>query len=114
MLTPDDETICNGVTIPITWRAAPRSRLTCTLGEEGEVVGDTWRSSRSIRQTNSVAIESANHDRAAGIGIGGGRGTGGAGRWRDSGMVGAPDRGRTKFAEADFDELDSRACRRHR
>ena len=40
---PDDETIGNGVTIArYVERGAEVTVLTCTLGEEGEVIGDQW------------------------------------------------------------------------
>src|ERR1700690_2364712 len=40
---PDDETITNGVTIAhYVGRGAQVQVVTCTLGEEGEVIGDQW------------------------------------------------------------------------
>ncbi|MFZ3307037.1 MAG: PIG-L family deacetylase, partial [Mycobacterium sp.] len=40
---PDDETITNGVTIAhYVARGAQVQVVTCTLGEEGEVIGDQW------------------------------------------------------------------------
>src|SRR5258707_12522421 len=40
---PDDETLTNGVTIAhYVGRGAQVQVVTCTLGEEGEVIGDQW------------------------------------------------------------------------
>jgi N-acetyl-1-D-myo-inositol-2-amino-2-deoxy-alpha-D-glucopyranoside deacetylase len=40
---PDDESLSNGATIAhYTTRGAQVSVVTCTLGEEGEVIGDRW------------------------------------------------------------------------
>ena len=106
---PDDETICNGVTIPYyVARGAEVTVLTCTLGEEGEVVGDTW-AQLAVDQADQLGGYRVGELTTAlqALGLRRPRYLGGAGRWRDSGMVGAPDRGRTKFAEADFDELVS-------
>lgn len=99
---PDDETINNGVTIARYAAAgAEVTVLTCTLGEEGEVIGDHWA---------QLAVDAA--DQLGGYRIGeltaalnrlGAREPrflGGAGRWRDSGMPGTPARRRTSFVEA--------------
>jgi N-acetyl-1-D-myo-inositol-2-amino-2-deoxy-alpha-D-glucopyranoside deacetylase len=100
---PDDETICNGVTIArYAAEGADVTVLTCTLGEEGEVIGDTWA---------HLAVDHA--DQLGGYRVGelttalralGGKGPrylGGAGWWRDSGMVGTETRRRTRFVDAD-------------
>ncbi len=106
---PDDETICNGVTIPhYVARGADVTVLTCTLGEEGEVIGDDW-AQLSVDQADQLGgyrigeLTSALRE----LGLQRPRYLGGPGRWRDSGMQGAPQRGRTKFADADFDEAVS-------
>jgi len=40
---PDDESLANGATIAhYTARGAQVRVVTCTLGEEGEVIGDHW------------------------------------------------------------------------
>lgn len=40
---PDDESLSNGATIAhYTSRGAQVHVVTCTLGEEGEVIGDRW------------------------------------------------------------------------
>lgn len=99
---PDDETISNGVTIARYAAAgAAVTVLTCTLGEEGEVVGDRW---------TQLAVADA--DQLGGyrigeltealrqLGVDRPRYLGGAGRWRDSGMPGTPVRRRPKFVDA--------------
>nr|WP_255497239.1 MULTISPECIES: N-acetyl-1-D-myo-inositol-2-amino-2-deoxy-alpha-D-glucopyranoside deacetylase [unclassified Mycolicibacterium] len=103
---PDDETMNNGVTIArYVERGAEVTVVTCTLGEEGEIIDERWL---------GLAVDEA--DQLGGyriaeltsalqkLGISGPRFLGGAGHWRDSGMPGTPERGRTKFVDADFDE----------
>jgi N-acetyl-1-D-myo-inositol-2-amino-2-deoxy-alpha-D-glucopyranoside deacetylase len=103
---PDDETINNGVTMAhYAALGAEVVVVTCTLGEEGEVIDDRW---------TRLAVEEA--DQLGGyriaeltaalrsLGLGQPRFLGGAGRWRDSGMVGTPPRRHTRFVDADFDE----------
>jgi len=102
---PDDETINNGVTIArYAARGAEVTVVTCTLGEEGEVIEAPWM---------QLAVDDA--DQLGGyrigeltaalrhLGVDGPRFLGGAGHWRDSGMPGTPERQRTKFVDADFD-----------
>ena len=103
---PDDETINNGVTIA-RYRAlgAEVTVVTCTLGEEGEIVDPRWMQLgvEAADQLGGYRITelttALNH-----LGVGQPRFLGGAGRWRDSGMSGTPPRRRTKFAEADVRE----------
>ena len=88
---PDDEAITTGGTIAdLARRGADVTVVTCTLGEEGEVIGETYQ--------HLVADEA---DQLGGFRIGelaaslralGARGEflGGAGRFRDSGMAGSP------------------------
>ncbi len=100
---PDDETLTTGATIAhYVARGAHVLVVTCTLGEEGEVIGDRFA---------QLAVDHA--DQLGGYRIGeltaaltelGVREPcflGGAGRWRDSGMVGTPPRGRQRFVDAD-------------
>lgn len=100
---PDDETINNGVTIAhYTAQGAEVTVLTCTLGEEGEVIDDRWR---------QLAVDHA--DQLGGyrigeltealhcLGVASPRYLGAAGRWRDSGMTGTPPRGHRRFIDAD-------------
>ncbi|MEU7764478.1 N-acetyl-1-D-myo-inositol-2-amino-2-deoxy-alpha-D-glucopyranoside deacetylase [Nocardia sp. NPDC049190] len=87
---PDDESITTGGTIAHYRRTGiPVTVLTCTLGEEGEVIGDEWaqltadRSDqlggyRILELTRALAVLDAAPPRFLG----------GAGRWRDSGMAG--------------------------
>lgn len=86
---PDDETITTGGTI-----AAYRARgaqvevLTCTLGEEGEVIGSRWAQLTADRadQLGGYRIGELTAALAL-LGAGEPRFLGGAGHWRDSGMV---------------------------
>ena len=101
---PDDETLTTGATIAhYTARGADVRVVTCTLGEEGEVIGDRWA---------RLAVDGA--DQLGGYRIGELSAAlselgvkeptflGGAGRWRDSGMAGTPPRGdRQRFVDAD-------------
>ncbi|WP_257865656.1 N-acetyl-1-D-myo-inositol-2-amino-2-deoxy-alpha-D-glucopyranoside deacetylase [Gordonia jinghuaiqii] len=95
---PDDETIMTGGTIARYLAEGVDVRvLTFTLGEEGEVIGDEWaqlvadggadqlggyrileltRALRALSPTDGPTLTP--------------RFLGGAGRWRDSGMAGAP------------------------
>ncbi|KAB7761691.1 N-acetyl-1-D-myo-inositol-2-amino-2-deoxy-alpha-D-glucopyranoside deacetylase [Mycolicibacterium mucogenicum] len=103
---PDDETLTTGATIAhYAARGADVRVLTCTLGEEGEVIGSQWA---------QLAVDGA--DQLGGyrigeltsalreLGVDRPRYLGGAGRWRDSGMEGSPARHRQRFADADMDE----------
>ncbi|OHO79465.1 N-acetyl-1-D-myo-inositol-2-amino-2-deoxy-alpha-D-glucopyranoside deacetylase [Corynebacterium sp. HMSC036E10] len=88
---PDDEAITTaGVIADLTRRGADVLVVTCTLGEEGEVIGEPYQ---------HLVVDEA--DQLGGFRIGelreslaaiGARGTflGGAGRFRDSGMAGSP------------------------
>ena len=100
---PDDESLSNGATIAhYTTRGAQVSVVTCTLGEEGEVIGDRWA---------KLAVDGA--DQLGGyrigeltaalhaLGVSGPVYLGGAGRWRDSGMGGTAKRRHQKFIDAD-------------
>ena len=103
---PDDETLTTGATIAhYAARGADVRVLTCTLGEEGEVIGSQWA---------QLAVDGA--DQLGGyrigeltsalreLGVDRPRYLGGAGRWRDSGMEGSPARHRQRFADADMAE----------
>ncbi len=104
---PDDETIGNGVTIArYVERGAEVTVLTCTLGEEGEVIGDRW-AGLDVNHADQLGGYRIGELTAAlnALGVRGPRFLGGAGRWRDSGMPGTASRGRTTFVGADFDVL---------
>ncbi|MET9604604.1 N-acetyl-1-D-myo-inositol-2-amino-2-deoxy-alpha-D-glucopyranoside deacetylase [Streptomyces sp. NPDC006512] len=104
---PDDESINNGVTMAkYAAEGAHVALVTCTLGEEGEVI------------PAGLAHLTADRDDALGphrigelaaamkeLGVADHRFLGGPGRFRDSGMMGAPQNGRPgAFWSADVDE----------
>jgi N-acetyl-1-D-myo-inositol-2-amino-2-deoxy-alpha-D-glucopyranoside deacetylase len=103
---PDDETLTTGATIAhYVARGADVRVVTCTLGEEGEVIGDRYA---------QLAVDAA--DQLGGyrigeltsalnaLGIEAPIFLGGAGRWRDSGMAGTPPRHWQRFVDADMRE----------
>ena len=103
---PDDETLTTGATIAHYVAHGARVQVvTCTLGEEGEVIGDRWA---------HLAVDAA--DQLGGFRIGELTAAlralgieepaflGGAGRWRDSGMEGTPPRQHQRFIDADPDD----------
>lgn len=100
---PDDESLSNGATIAhYAARGAQVRVVTCTLGEEGEVIGDRWAELAFDRadQLGGYRIgelTAALQELGAGAPIY----LGGAGRWRDSGMVGTAKRRRQRFIDAD-------------
>lgn len=87
---PDDEAITTGGTIAALVSAGADVRVvTCTLGEEGEVLGEQYAELVADRadQLGGYRIgELATALRA--LGVNRPRFLGGAGRWRDSGMAG--------------------------
>ncbi len=104
---PDDETIGNGVTMAkYVAEGAHVTLVTCTLGEEGEVL------------VPELAHLAADRDDALGkhrigelatameaLGVRDHRFLGGPGRYRDSGMMGLPSNDRPEsFWQADLDE----------
>ena len=104
---PDDETINNGATIArYTAAGADVTVLTCTLGEEGEIIGERW-SRLGVDGADQLGGYRIGELTAAlhALGVREPRFLGGAGHWRDSGMEGSPSRGgRTRFVDADTDE----------
>lgn len=99
---PDDETLTTGATIAhYASRGADVRVVTCTLGEEGEVIGDRYA---------LLAVDHADQLGGYRIGeltealaiLGAGRPNflGGPGRWRDSGMAGTPLRRHPRFVDA--------------
>ena len=103
---PDDETMNNGVTIAhYVQQGADVTVVTCTLGEEGEILDDRW-----LRLVVDEADQLGGYriyeltNALQKLGLPGQRFLGGAGRWRDSGMPGTPARSHTKFVDADVDE----------
>ncbi|MGH3437528.1 MAG: N-acetyl-1-D-myo-inositol-2-amino-2-deoxy-alpha-D-glucopyranoside deacetylase [Sciscionella sp.] len=89
---PDDESLWTGGTIA--WYAAHGVRVTvvtCTLGEEGEIIppGLALLASDSSDQLGGYRVGELRSACAA-LGITDHRFLGGIGRWRDSGMAGTP------------------------
>ncbi|WP_241037115.1 N-acetyl-1-D-myo-inositol-2-amino-2-deoxy-alpha-D-glucopyranoside deacetylase [Blastococcus litoris] len=104
---PDDETINNGATMArYVAEGAQVTLLTCTLGEEGEIL---------VPELEQLAADQADQLggyriwelRAAmeALGVTDIRFLGGAGRYRDSGMMGVPSNEKPRaFWNADLDE----------
>ncbi len=103
---PDDETLTTGATIAhYVSRGARVQVVTCTLGEEGEVIGDRWAhlAVDAADQLGGFRIGELTSALRA-LGIGEPTFLGGAGRWRDSGMEGTPPRHHQRFVDADPDD----------
>ena len=104
---PDDETLTTGATIAhYAARGAQVQVVTCTLGEEGEVIGEQWAQLAADRadQLGGYRIGELTAALAA-LGVDRPRYLGGAGRWRDSGMAGTPPRQRQqRFVDGNFEE----------
>ncbi|KAA1250790.1 N-acetyl-1-D-myo-inositol-2-amino-2-deoxy-alpha-D-glucopyranoside deacetylase [Mycobacterium simiae] len=103
---PDDESLSNGATIAhYTARGADVHVVTCTLGEEGEVIGDQW-ALLGIDHADQLGGYRISELTAALrlLGVSGPRYLGGAGRWRDSGMADTQQRHRLSFVAADKQE----------
>ncbi|BBX68862.1 N-acetyl-1-D-myo-inositol-2-amino-2-deoxy-alpha-D-glucopyranoside deacetylase [Mycolicibacterium psychrotolerans] len=103
---PDDETLTTGATIAhYCARGAQVQVLTCTLGEEGEVIGEDWAQLAvdGADQLGGYRIGELTAALAA-LGVDRPRFLGGAGRWRDSGMEGTPSRNRQRFVDGDIEE----------
>ena len=105
---PDDETINNGATMArYSAEGAAVTLLTCTLGEEGEVL---------VPELAGLAVGQADQlggyriselaDAMQELGVTDSRFLGGVGRWRDSGMMGTPANDHPRaFWQADLDEI---------
>ncbi|MFL6139534.1 MAG: N-acetyl-1-D-myo-inositol-2-amino-2-deoxy-alpha-D-glucopyranoside deacetylase [Frankiaceae bacterium] len=104
---PDDETINNGATMArYAAQGALVTLVTCTLGEEGEVLVPQLAHLAADREDGlgqhrigelATAMEA--------LGVRDHRFLGGPGRWRDSGMMGTPANDRPDcFWRADLDE----------
>lgn len=99
---PDDESLGTGATIAYyAGRGADVRVVTCTLGEEGEVIGDSYALLAVDHADQLGGYRIAELTEALSI-LGAGRPTflGGPGRWRDSGMPGTPPRRQTRFIDA--------------
>ena len=101
---PDDESLSNGATIAhYTARGAQVRVVTCTLGEEGEVIGDRW-AELAVDRADQLGGYRIGELTAAlhALGVSDPIYLGGAGRWRDSGMRRHRRRGgQQRFIDAD-------------
>src|SRR5690349_12854877 len=100
---PDDETLTTGATIAhYAARGAQVCVVTCTLGEEGEVIGERWAQLAVDHADQLGGFRIAELSAAlSALGLDGPVFLGGAGRWRDSGMEGTPPRHWQRFVDAD-------------
>ncbi|WP_433333976.1 N-acetyl-1-D-myo-inositol-2-amino-2-deoxy-alpha-D-glucopyranoside deacetylase [Spirillospora sp. CA-294931] len=104
---PDDETIGTGATMAkYAAEGAHVCLVTCTLGEEGEVIPDGLRHLASDGEDRLGTYRIGElADACAALGVTDHRFLGGPGRWRDSGMMGAPTNDDPRcFWRADVDE----------
>ncbi|WP_062206932.1 N-acetyl-1-D-myo-inositol-2-amino-2-deoxy-alpha-D-glucopyranoside deacetylase [Streptomyces sp. NBRC 109706] len=104
---PDDETITNGVTMAACVAAGARVTLvTCTLGEEGEVIPPSLGHLVADRDDTLGGYRAGELAAAmAALGVTDHRLLGGPGRYRDSGMMGLAGNDRPDaFWQADLDE----------
>lgn len=103
---PDDETLATGATIAHYAAIGAQVRVvTCTLGEEGEVIGERWAQLAAdvADQLGGYRIGELTAALNA-LGISEPVFLGGAGRWRDSGMEGTSPRRQQRFVDADHRE----------
>jgi N-acetyl-1-D-myo-inositol-2-amino-2-deoxy-alpha-D-glucopyranoside deacetylase len=109
---PDDETINNGATMArYVAEGAGVTLLTCTLGEEGEVLVPEL-AQLAADQADQLGGYRIAELRAAmeALGVDDSRFLGGAGRYRDSGMMGTPANEKPRaFWNADLDEAVAEA-----
>lgn len=99
---PDDETLTTGATIAhYVARGAQVHVVTCTLGEEGEVIGERY-ARLAVDQADQLGGYRIGELTAALAALGAGAPTflGGPGRWRDSGMPDTPPRRWGRFIDA--------------
>jgi N-acetyl-1-D-myo-inositol-2-amino-2-deoxy-alpha-D-glucopyranoside deacetylase len=103
---PDDETLTTGGTIAhYINRGADVRVVTCTLGEEGEVIGERYAQLAVERADQLGGYRIAELTAAlAALGLPEPRFLGGPGHWRDSGMDGTPARRHPRFVDADMCE----------
>lgn len=100
---PDDESLTTGATIAhYVAQGAQVQVVTCTLGEEGEVIGARWAQLAAdvADQLGGFRIGELTAALNA-LGVAEPIFLGGAGRWRDSGMEGTPRRHHQRFIDAD-------------
>ena len=103
---PDDETLTTGGTIAhYIANGADVHVVTCTLGEEGEVIGEQYAQLAvdAADQLGGYRISELTHALQA-LGVKEPNFLGGPGHWRDSGMEGTAPRHHQRFADADMHE----------
>ncbi len=104
---PDDESLWTGGTIARYAAAGVQVTLvTCTLGEEGEIIPESLRglAADAADQLGGYRIGELRAACAA-LGVSDHRWLGGVGRWRDSGMAGVDANAHPRaFAGGDLDE----------
>ncbi len=103
---PDDETLTTGGTIAhYVANGADVHVVTCTLGEEGEVIGERY-AHLAVDRADQLGGYRIGELTAAlhALGIDAPIFLGGPGRWRDSGMEGTPRRHWQRFVDADMAE----------
>jgi N-acetyl-1-D-myo-inositol-2-amino-2-deoxy-alpha-D-glucopyranoside deacetylase len=104
---PDDESLWTGGTIARYAAAGvPVTLVTCTLGEEGEVIPE-FLAGLAAGHADQLGGYRVGELRAAcaALGVSDQRYLGGIGRWRDSGMVGTPANEHPRaFASGDLGE----------
>src|SRR4051812_15650250 len=107
---PDDESINNGATMAkYAAEGAHVTLVTCTLGEEGEVI-PVGLAHLAADRDDTLGTHRIGELAAAmkALGVQAHRFLGGRGRYRDSGMMGAPQNDRPDcFWAADLDEAAS-------
>ncbi|MEY9963267.1 N-acetyl-1-D-myo-inositol-2-amino-2-deoxy-alpha-D-glucopyranoside deacetylase [Streptacidiphilus sp. MAP12-16] len=107
---PDDESIGNGATMArYAAEGAHVTLVTCTLGEEGEVIGEELAHLAADRD-DTLGVHRIDELAAAmrELGVSDHRFLGGPGRYRDSGMMGVDSNKRPdSFWQADLDETAS-------
>lgn len=101
---PDDETLTTGGTIArYAAQGADVRVVTCTLGEEGEVIGERYAQLAVDHADQLGGYRIAELTRAlAALDAGEPHFLGGPGHWRDSGMAGTPPRRHRRFADAEL------------
>ena len=103
---PDDETLTTGGTIAhYAANGADVHVVTCTLGEEGEVIGERYAQLAvdAADQLGGYRISELTAALSA-LGVEGPNFLGGPGHWRDSGMEGTQPRHHQRFMDADMRE----------
>jgi N-acetyl-1-D-myo-inositol-2-amino-2-deoxy-alpha-D-glucopyranoside deacetylase len=103
---PDDETLTTGGTIAHYCAIGADVRVvTCTLGEEGEIIGDRYAQLAvdAADQLGGYRISELTAALTA-LGVKEPNFLGGPGHWRDSGMAGTEPRRHQRFMDADMHE----------